>query len=170
MLTGIFLLTFGAVSQETTISSKKSEMGLNDSSIVYVSSEFNISENVTTKKDSVVSETKEEKTQNKKSWRGGCTWYGASHHGNKTASGARFNMHALTAASPEFSPTGIKLKFGSKVKITNKDNGKSVIVTITDRGGFAKKHPTYMDLSLGAFEKLASKKKGRLTNVRFELL
>lgn len=55
------------------------------------------------------------------------SWYGGSFHGKKTASGRIFNTHELTAAHKT-------LKFGSKVKVTNLSNGKSVFVTITDRG------------------------------------
>ena len=48
-------------------------------------------------------------------------------NGHKTASGKRYDKNALTAAHPT-------LPFGSKVKITNEKNGKSVVVTINDRG------------------------------------
>lgn len=48
-------------------------------------------------------------------------------NGHKTASGKRYDKKALTAAHPT-------LPFGSKVKITNDKNGKSVVVTINDRG------------------------------------
>jgi rare lipoprotein A len=48
-------------------------------------------------------------------------------NGHKTASGKRYDKKALTAAHPT-------LPFGSKVKITNEKNGKSVVVTINDRG------------------------------------
>ena len=49
--------------------------------------------------------------------------------GSKTASGRRLNDGALTAAHRT-------LPFGTKVKVTNKRNGRSVVVTITDRGPF----------------------------------
>ena len=49
--------------------------------------------------------------------------------GQMTASGGRFNPNALTAAHRS-------LPFGTKVRVTNKRNGKSVIVTINDRGPF----------------------------------
>ena len=48
-------------------------------------------------------------------------------NGHKTASGKRYDKTALTAAHPT-------LPFGSKVKVTNEKNGKSVVVTINDRG------------------------------------
>lgn len=50
-------------------------------------------------------------------------------HGVRTASGQRLHDGALTAAHRT-------LPFGSKVKVTNQRNGKSVVVTITDRGPF----------------------------------
>lgn len=57
------------------------------------------------------------------------SWYGPGFHGNRTASGAIYNMYALTAAHKS-------LPFGSKVKVTNLANQKSVIVKINDRGPF----------------------------------
>ena len=60
---------------------------------------------------------------------GHASWYGPGFHGRKTASGQKFNQNALTAAHRS-------IKFGNKVKVTNKSNGRSVIVTINDRGPF----------------------------------
>ena len=54
-----------------------------------------------------------------------------SQSGSQTASGVPLNDRALTAAHKS-------LPFGSKVKITNKKNGNSVVVTITDRGPFGR--------------------------------
>jgi rare lipoprotein A len=51
--------------------------------------------------------------------------------GSGTASGQKLNREALTAAHPT-------LPFGSKVKVTNKSNGRSVVVTINDRGPFVR--------------------------------
>lgn len=59
------------------------------------------------------------------------SWHGGKHHGKHTASGENFNQNGLTAASNIH-------KLGSKLKITNQANGKSVIVRVTDRGGFGK--------------------------------
>lgn len=53
------------------------------------------------------------------------------YHGSKTASGERANKHGLTAAHRT-------LPFGTRVKVTNKRNGKSVVVRINDRGPFIK--------------------------------
>ena len=58
---------------------------------------------------------------------GVASWYGGKFQGRKTASGEAFNTHSLTAAHKT-------LKFGTKVKVTNLNNGRSVFVRVTDRG------------------------------------
>ncbi len=63
--------------------------------------------------------------------KGEASWYGPGFNGKKTANGETFNMNKLTAAHK-------KLPFGTKVKVTNLQNGKSVIVRINDRGPFVK--------------------------------
>jgi rare lipoprotein A len=55
----------------------------------------------------------------------------SSQPGTQTASGIPLNDEALTAAHKS-------LPFGSKVKVTNKRNGNSVVVTITDRGPYVR--------------------------------
>lgn len=60
---------------------------------------------------------------------GWASWYGPGFHGNPSASGEIFNQHAFTAAHRS-------LPFGTKVQVTNLDNGRSVIVRINDRGPF----------------------------------
>lgn len=62
----------------------------------------------------------------------------STESGSGTASGQRLNPHALTAAHRS-------LPFGTKVKVTNKRNGKSVVVTINDRGPFV--HGRVIDLT-----------------------
>lgn len=59
------------------------------------------------------------------------SWYGPGFEGRKTASGEKFRQHSLTAAHKT-------LKFGTKLKVTNLHNGKTVFVTITDRGPHVK--------------------------------
>lgn len=59
---------------------------------------------------------------------GGASWYAL---GSRTASGERMNASKLTAAHRT-------LRFGTKVKVTNRRNGKSVIVRINDRGPFVR--------------------------------
>ncbi len=60
---------------------------------------------------------------------GVASWYGPGFHGRTTANGERYDMHALTAAHKT-------LTFGTKVKVTNQNNGKSVVVRINDRGPY----------------------------------
>lgn len=77
---------------------------------------------------------------------GVASWYGHPHHGRLTASGQRFNMHELTAAHRT-------LPFGSRVRVVNLTNGRSVVVTITDRGPFIKGR--VIDLSYAAGRRIA---------------
>jgi rare lipoprotein A len=60
---------------------------------------------------------------------GKATWYGGKHHGGPTASGERFNKNAMTAAHRTF-------PMGTRVRVTNLKNGKSVVVRINDRGPY----------------------------------
>jgi rare lipoprotein A len=92
---------------------------------------------------------------------GQAVWYGPKYHNKKTASGEIFDMYALTAAHRS-------LPFGTKVKVTNLKNGKSVIVTINDRGPFGKKE-RIIDLSYGAALKLDMIKNG-VVPVKIEIL
>jgi rare lipoprotein A len=78
---------------------------------------------------------------------GGASWYGPGFHGKKTASGAKFNQNAMTAAHKS-------LPFGTVVKVTDQKTGKSVKVTITDRGPFHKGR--IIDLSKAAAAKLGT--------------
>lgn len=89
---------------------------------------------------------------------GEASWYGAQHQGKQTASGAIFDQSALTAAHPS-------LPFGTKVKVTNLANGKSVEVEITDRGPFAGNR--IIDLSQAAAKVLEMIETGTAT-VRLE--
>ena len=58
---------------------------------------------------------------------GMASWYGPGFQGRRTASGERFNTHALTAAHKT-------LPFGTRVRVVNQRNGRSVVVRINDRG------------------------------------
>ncbi len=60
---------------------------------------------------------------------GMASWYGPGLHGNPCASGETFNQNAMTAAHRT-------LPFGTRVLVTNLDNGQSVVVRINDRGPF----------------------------------
>jgi rare lipoprotein A len=61
--------------------------------------------------------------------RGMATFYGGKHHGGPTASGETFNKNRMTAAHRT-------LRFGTRVRVTNMKNGRSVEVRINDRGPF----------------------------------
>lgn len=60
---------------------------------------------------------------------GTASWYGEPYHGRRTASGTVYNMHRLTAAHQD-------LPFNTRIKVTNLDNGRSVVLKIDDRGPF----------------------------------
>lgn len=79
------------------------------------------------------------------------TWYNS--HGRNTASGQMFHKDSLTAAYNN-------AKFGTYLKVTNIDNGKSIIVKVTDRMG--NKSSNKIDLSLCAFDSIAEPSSGRL--------
>jgi rare lipoprotein A len=88
------------------------------------------------------------------------SWYGSVLQGHRTASGRRFDMNELTAAHRT-------LPFGSKVKVTDLRNHRSVIVTITDRGELFPER--VIDLSLGAARELRMVKMG-VDPVRLDLV
>ncbi|SRR5712692_8612470 len=90
---------------------------------------------------------------------GGASWYGPQHQGKQTASGTTYDQVAFTAAHRS-------LPFGSKVKVTNLANGKSVEVEITDRGPFAENR--IIDVSQAAAKALDMIESGTAT-VRLEL-
>jgi len=79
------------------------------------------------------------------------SWYGKVFNGRHTASGERFDMYAMTACHPT-------LPFGSKVRVVNLSNKKSVLVRITDRGELL--DGRVIDLSYGAAERLQMTKAG----------
>ena len=91
---------------------------------------------------------------------GQASWYGAQHQGKTTASGEAFDMHKLTAAHPS-------LAFGTRVRVTNLNNGRSVIVRINDRGPF--KGGRIIDVSRKAAEQLDMLKAG-IVPVRIDVL
>ncbi len=79
------------------------------------------------------------------------SWYGKLFHGNKTAIGETYDMYSMTAAHTI-------LPLPSYVKVTNVENGRSVIVRVNDRGPF--KHDREIDLSYAAAYKLRLIEKG----------
>jgi rare lipoprotein A (peptidoglycan hydrolase) len=90
---------------------------------------------------------------------GEASWYGSQHQGKPTASGEIFDHGLFTAAHRT-------LLLGSKIKVTNLANGKSVEVKINDRGPFAEGR--IIDLSQAAAKALEMMQSGK-TMVRLEL-
>lgn len=88
------------------------------------------------------------------------SWYGPKFHGKLTASGEVFNQEKFTAAHRT-------LPWGSRVKVTNLDNGKSVDVRINDRGPFGKGR--IIDVSRAAARALGMVGRG-ITTVQVEWL
>ena len=86
------------------------------------------------------------------------TYYGKEFAGHRTASGERFNPGAMTAAHRS-------LRFGTRVRVTNTRNGRSVIVRINDRGPFAR--GVAIDLSSSAARAIGM---GGTGHVRLQVL
>lgn len=80
---------------------------------------------------------------NKFKQNGIASWYGRQFHGKPTASGETFDMNALTAAHSS-------LPMNCYIKVTNKDNGKSVVVRVNDRPQSSRT----LDLSYGAAQRI----------------
>ncbi|MEQ5834710.1 septal ring lytic transglycosylase RlpA family protein [Marinobacter sp. R17] len=91
---------------------------------------------------------------------GQASYYADSLQNRKTASGDIYKHERLTAAHKT-------LPFGSTVKVTNVQNGKSVVVEINDRGPFVSGR--IIDLSKSAFRRIANTSLG-LINVKIEVL
>jgi rare lipoprotein A len=79
------------------------------------------------------------------------SWYGPSFHGRRTASGQVFDQDRLTAAHKT-------LPFGTKLRVTNLRNGRSVLVTVTDRGPYVRNRQ--LDVSRGAARRLGLIQRG----------
>lgn len=88
------------------------------------------------------------------------SWYGDKFHGRKTASGEVYDKNELTAAHKT-------LPFGTKIRVTNIKNGKSVVVEINDRGPYAKAR--VLDLSKAAFNEIGHVNSG-IMQVEYEVL
>ena len=88
------------------------------------------------------------------------SFYGDKHQNKQTASGELYKHKLKTAAHK-------KLPFGSSVKVTNVDNGKSVIVKINDRGPFVRGR--IIDLSKSAFSSIGNTSSG-LIDVKIEVI
>jgi rare lipoprotein A len=89
------------------------------------------------------------------------SYYADKFHGRRTASGRLYNKTKLTAAHKS-------LPFGTVVRVINEDNGKSVVVEITDRGPFVRGRE--IDLSRKAFYTIASSSGMGYIKVTLEIL
>jgi rare lipoprotein A len=96
----------------------------------------------------------------RESFRGWASWYGPGFHGNLSASGETYNQYELTAASPN-------LPFGTRVLVTNLNNGRSVVVRINDRGPYV--GDRVIDLSVAAAQKLGMMDSG-IAPVQLEII
>ena len=91
---------------------------------------------------------------------GEASYYGHELAGNRTASGERFNPYGLTAAHRT-------LPLGTRLRVTNVANGRSVIVRINDRGPFVGNR--LIDVSLGAAREIQMVRAGK-AQVRLEIV
>lgn len=91
---------------------------------------------------------------------GNASWYGVDFHGRRAADGSRYNMYELTAAHRT-------LEFGTRLLVTNLANGRTVKVTITDRGPFVEGR--IIDLSFAAAQQLRMLGAG-VARVRLEVI
>lgn len=92
------------------------------------------------------------------------SYYGPGLHGRRTASGERFDQTEMTAAHRT-------LPLGTRVRVTNLENGASVVLTINDRGPYGRnrRRGAIIDVSKGAAQRLDFITDG-LTRVRVEVL
>jgi rare lipoprotein A len=91
---------------------------------------------------------------------GPVSWYGPGFHGRRTANGEIFDTHELTMAHRS-------LEFGSQVRVTNLENGRSVVVRVNDRGPYVRGRVA--DLSHAAANELGFVDDG-VVKARIELL
>lgn len=89
------------------------------------------------------------------------SYYANKFNGKRTSSGVRFDNEKYTAAHRKF-------PFGTKLKITNEENGKSVMVEVVDRGPFSRGRE--IDLTRRAFMEIASNKNSGSTLVKIETI
>jgi rare lipoprotein A len=91
---------------------------------------------------------------------GRASWYGEFHHGQLTASGETFDMMQLTAAHRT-------LPLGTRLRVTNLENGRMVRVRVNDRGPYV--DGRVVDLSLGAARALDMVERG-VVPVRLDII
>lgn len=91
---------------------------------------------------------------------GKASFYGKGFHGRRAADGSIYNMYEMTCAHKT-------LPFGTRLRVTNKVNGKSVIVKVTDRGPYVRGR--IVDLSVAAAQQLDMVHSG-VVSVKVEIL
>ncbi len=120
----------------------------------------NMPENYHQSVATVVKPTINPPTKAIRAYQGMASWYGPKFHGRLTANGERYNQYALTAAHRS-------LPFGTRVRVTNLNNGRSIVVRINDRGPFI--GGRIIDLSLNAAKRIGMYHSG-LAQVKVEIL
>jgi rare lipoprotein A len=97
---------------------------------------------------------------------GTASWYDSKSvkregtcHAEKCYTASGKEIHELESMGVDFCAADKRYKMGSRLKVTNRSNGRSVIVKVVDRGGF-KKYGRSCDLSKQSFSKIADLKKG----------
>jgi len=91
---------------------------------------------------------------------GNASWYGKKFNGKPTASGEIFDMYAMTAAHRT-------LPLGTRIRVKNLENGKTIEVKVNDRGPFVRGR--ILDCSYGAAKKLGYANAG-ITRVKIEVI
>lgn len=123
------------------------------------SDQYNKTPTVETKRPVLIIKPVEHKKTNKVIY-GKASFYANMFQGRKTANGQIFDQGKLTAAH-------LTLPFGTRVKVTNVSNNKSVVVTVNDRGPYIRGR--MIDLSRSAFKAIGNTRSGVL-NVKMEIL
>ena len=100
------------------------------------------------------------KNKNSSELIGVSSWYGPNFHGKLTANGEVYDMYGVTAAHKT-------LTLGTVVRVTNLDNGKSLILRINDRGPYV--DGRILDCSFGAAKKLGFQEQGT-ANVEIKII
>ncbi|MAX30579.1 MAG: hypothetical protein CMG14_06975 [Candidatus Marinimicrobia bacterium] len=120
-----------------------------------VSPRYGVSNQVNNKKN-----TKNNRVKSNGVLRGVSSWYGPNFHGKLTANGEVYDMYGVTAAHKT-------LTLNTVVRVTNLDNGKSLILRINDRGPYV--DGRILDCSFGAAKKLGFHEQGT-ANVEIKII
>ena len=116
--------------------------------------------NVSSSKKIVKKNKKKTFNKNKKIFTGVSSYYGPKFHGKLTANGEVYDMYGVTAAHKE-------IPLNTVARVTNLDNGKSLILRINDRGPYI--DGRILDCSYGAAKKLDFLTEGT-ANVKIEVI